>query len=237
VQNEPKAPGVHASSPSNVTIYVTLRVFSALLAFTPLFAADIDVSKTLKNIEKRYNSAKTLEVRFEETYKSQGRTRTESGDLYLRKPGRMRWQYTEPQGKLFVSDGKSVYFYSPDTNRAEKMKLKETEDMRAPMAFLLGRLDFDKDFGKYLARPEGGSVLITATPRSDKLPYREVSFLVAPDARIERLIVTGQDSTVLDFVFSGEKVNPPISDQMFRFQVPKGAEFVDSSETPQGASE
>jgi outer membrane lipoprotein carrier protein len=244
-QNEPKLASrtnpnprdVHDSSLSNVSVYVTLRVLSALLVLTPLFAADIDVPKTLKNIEKRYNSAKTIEVRFQETYHSQGRTRTESGDLFLRKPGRMRWQYTEPKGKLFVSDGKSVYFYSPDTNRAEKMKLKETEDMRAPMAFLLGRLDFDKDFGRYLARPEGGSVFITATPKSDKLPYREVSFVVAPDARIERLMVTGQDSTVLDFVFSGEKINPPINDQMFRFQVPKGAEFVDSSETPQGASE
>ncbi len=213
---------------------MTHRVFWALLAFTPLFAADLDVPKTLKSIEKRYNSAKTLEVQFQETYKTQGRSRTEAGNLFLRKPGRMRWQYTDPAGKLFVSDGKNVYFYSPDTNRAEKMKLKETDDMRAPMAFLLGRLDFDKDFGKYRARPEGDNIFITAIPKSDKMPYREVSFLVSPDARIERLIVTGQDSSVLDFAFASEKMNPPINEQMFTFQLPKGAEFVDSSES-QGA--
>ncbi len=194
-----------------------------------------DLSKVLKDVEKRYNGAKTLQVSFDETYKSQGRTRTEAGDLFLRKPGRMRWQYSRPAGKLFVSDGKTVYFYSPDSKRAEKMKLKETEDMRAPMAFLLGRLDFDKDFGEYRSRSEAGGLMITALPRSEKMPYREVSFLVGPDSRIQRLTVTGQDSSVLDFSFSGEKVNPPIADEIFKFDLPPGAEFYDSSESPEGA--
>jgi outer membrane lipoprotein carrier protein len=215
-------------------INMTPRLLWACLALAPFTAAAADVSKALKNIEKRYNSTRTLQVQFTETYKAQGRTRTESGDLFLRKPGRMRWQYTNPAGKLFVSDGKNVYFYSPDTNRAEKMKLKETEDMRAPMAFLLGRLDFDKDFGQYQSKPEGASLVITALPKSDKMPYREVTFVVAPDAHIERLVVTGQDSSILQFTFSSEKMNPPIDDRVFRFQLPKGAEFVDTSETAQG---
>jgi outer membrane lipoprotein carrier protein len=209
---------------------VKARAAGVLLVLVPLYAGAADLSNILKNVEKRYNRVQTLGVRFEESYKMQGRTRTESGDLLLRKPGRMRWQYTNPAGKLFVSDGKTVYFYSSETNRAERMKLKETDDMRAPMAFLLGRLDFDKDFGRYSYRPEGNRWFITATPRSEKVPYREVSFLVGPDSQIERLIVTGQDSSVLDFSFSGEKLNPPINDEVFRFQLPKGAEFVDSSE-------
>lgn len=212
-----------------VTINVT-RILWAILACTPALAATADLPSLLKQVEKRYNSARTLQVSFEQTHKAQGRTRTESGDLTLRKPGRMRWAYTRPEGKLFVSDGKSVYFYSPETNRAEKMKLKETDDMRAPMAFLLGRLEFSRDFDRFVSRPEGDATFVTASPKSDKMPYREVSFLVGPDARIQRLIVTGQDSSVLDFTFTGEKVNPPVNDQSFRFQLPKGAEFVDSSE-------
>ena len=226
---------MHDLTRSFVSTYVTRRLVWVFVASTVAFAADVDVSKLLKDVEKRYNSAKTLQVSFQETYKMQGRTRTEAGNLFLRKPGRMRWQYTQPAGKLFVSDGKNVYFYSADTNRAEKMKLKETEDMRAPMAFLLGRLDFDKDFGKYIVRQESGGVFVTATPRSDKLPYREVSFLVAPDSRIQRLIVTGQDASVLEFAFSDEKPNAPVADSLFQFVVPKGAEFVDSSETAQVA--
>src|SRR6266852_9857315 len=122
-----------------------LRI-STIASLGLLNAADVDVSRTLKGIEDRYNNAQTLQVAFTESYTLQGRKRTEKGELFLRKPGRMRWQYSAPAGKLFVSDGKFVYYYNPDENRAEKMKLKETDDMRAPLAFLLGRLQFQNDF-------------------------------------------------------------------------------------------
>ncbi len=193
-------------------------------------AADPEIGRTLKSIEKRYNSVKTLEAAFSETYKLQGQSRAETGVLYLRKPGRMRWEYRNPEGKLFISDGKDAYFYTPDNHRAEKIKLKETEDLRAPMAFLLGRLDFSREFRDFSTKAEGSSTWITALPKTDDLPYRQVRFLAAPDFRIERLIVTGQDASVLDFVFTGEKRNTKVNDTMFRFKLPAGAQFVDSSQ-------
>ena len=73
--------------------------------------------------------------------------------MTLRKPGRMRWDYSEPSGKLFLSDGKDVYLYTPDANRVEKTKLKASEDMRAPLAFLLGKLDFSKEFRDFSVTP------------------------------------------------------------------------------------
>lgn len=189
-----------------------------------------DVRQILNGVEKRYNNAQTLRVQFTETYQVQGRRRQmESGELYLRKPGRMRWQYDRPQGKLFVSDGKFVYYFSPDTNRAEKMKLKETEDMRAPLAFLIGRLNFRDDFQEFRTRAEGGGTMITAIPKSDKAPYTEVSFVTAPDFTIRRLIVTGVDRSVLEFTFTNEARNPKIADSLFRFEPPRGAEFIDLS--------
>jgi outer membrane lipoprotein carrier protein len=197
-----------------------------------LSGADIDVSRTLKGVEDRYNSTQSLQLAFTESYQQQGRARVEKGDLFLRKPGRMRWQYAAPAGKLFVSDGKFIYSYTPQDNRAEKMKLKETEDMRAPLAFLLGRLDFKKDFREFRARAEDGGVFITAIPKSDKLPYTEVSFLTAPDFSIRRLEVKGQDNSVLRFTFENEKKDPPIQDALFRFTPPPGAEYVDSSNQP-----
>jgi outer membrane lipoprotein carrier protein len=192
-------------------------------------AADFDVSRTLKGVEDRYNKSQALQLSFTETYRLQGRLRTEKGELYLRKPGRMRWQYTAPAGKLFVSDGKFIYSYTPQDNRAEKMKFKEADDMRAPLAFLLGRLNFGDDFREFHSRQEDGGVYITAIPKSDKLPYTEVSFLATPDFAIRRLEVKGQDNSVLQFTFENEKKDPAISDSMFRFTPPAGAEFVDSS--------
>lgn len=193
-------------------------------------AAEADLPTLLKNVEKRYNNARTLQIDFSESYTLPGRGRMiEGGQLSLRKPGKMRWSYRKPEGKVFVSDGKFVYFYSPEANRAEKTKLKETEDMRAPLAFLLGKLEFDRDFKEYRSRREGNDTFVTAIPKSDKLPYTEVSFVVTDQAAIRRLIVTGQDKSVLDFSFSNEKVNPALSDALFTFVTPKGAEFVDTS--------
>ena len=157
-----------------------LGFWSVCLLSSAAGAADIDVPRTLKGVEDRYNRTQTLQLSFTESYQQGARTRVEKGDLFLRKPGRMRWQYTAPAGKLFVSDGKFIYSYTPQDNRAEKMKLKETDDMRAPLAFLLGRLDFNKDFREFRAHAEDGGVFITAIPKSDKLPYSEVSFLTAP---------------------------------------------------------
>src|ERR1700680_966161 len=183
--------------------------------------ATLDVTRTLKGIEDRYNRIQTLQLSFAETYTpSQGRKRTERGELFLRKPGRMRWHYSMPPGKLFVADGKFIYAYYPDENRAEKMKLSETDDMRAPLAFLLGRLNFQEDFREFRTLPEGENVFITAIPKSDKMPYSEVTFLVSPDFVIHWLRVKNQDGSTVEYVFENEKKNPPIQDSMFRFTTP-----------------
>jgi outer membrane lipoprotein carrier protein len=192
-------------------------------------STSVDIDRTLKGIEDRYNRTQTLQLGFTETYRSQGRARVEKGELFLRKPGRMRWQYTAPPGKLFVSDGKFMYSYEPQENRAEKMKLKEADDLRAPLAFLLGQLHFADDFREFRAHPEEGGIFITAIPKSDKLPYTEVSFLAAPDSSIRRLEVKGQDNSVLQFVFDNERKDPQIQDALFRFEPPAGTEFIDSS--------
>ena len=193
-------------------------------------AADsIDIPRTLEGVENRYNHTQTLQLGFTETYRVQGRVRVERGELFLRKPGRMRWQYTAPAGKLFVSDGKFMYSYTPQENRAEKMKMKEADDLRAPLAFLLGKLHFADDFREFRAHPEAQGIYITAIPKSDKLPYSEISFLAAPDSSIRNLEVKGQDNSLLQFTFDNEKKDPKIQDSLFRFEAPAGAEFVDSS--------
>ena len=190
--------------------------------------------KILKGVESRYNKAVTLRVAYSESYTFQNRRRpVETGVLTLRKPGKMRWEYTQPAGKLFVSDGKDAYYFNPDANRVERIRMKEVEDFRAPLAFLLGRLEFARDFKEYHVRPEGANFHIRCIPKHDRLPYTEVVMLVAPDSRIERLRVTGHDRSVLEFVFQSEAVNPPTPDSQFYFLIPKGAEYVESSKDTQ----
>ena len=107
---------LHVSGLAHVNSYVTrLPIFVCLLAVAPAALADSALNHMLKAIEGRYNHAKTLQVLFTEEYTAEGKTRRpESGLLVLRKPGRMRWSYTTPAGKLFISDGKTVYLYTPE---------------------------------------------------------------------------------------------------------------------------
>jgi len=218
----------------HVYIYVTrlalwVSLFPLLGVCPEVQAAGVDLNSLLKGVEQRYNRAKTLQVHFVESYTVQGRARkSESGELTLRKPGRMRWDYSTPSGKLFVSDGKDVYLYTPEAHRVEKTKLKASDDMRAPLAFLLGKLDFAKDFRDFEIKPEGMGYLITAKAKNDKFPYEKIQMLVTPDYEIQRMAIDLQDESILTFQLDGEKVNPPVNDALFQFQMPAGATLVDA---------
>lgn len=191
-------------------------------------AGATEIGALLDAIEARYNKPQTLQLLFEQTYAAPGRpARTESGVLYLRKPGRMRWEYHLPPGKLFVSDGEFAYFYSPSANRVEKMRLKESGDLRVPLAFLIGRVDLRRDFREFRSRAEGEEVHIAALPKSERSPFTQVEFFVAPGGRIRRLVIQGEDGSVMSFRFSEERINPPLARDLFRFQAPAGAELVE----------
>jgi len=203
------------------------RLAIGLLAVSAL-AGDARLDDLLKQVEARYNHAKTLQILFQEQYTRPGQIRrSESGVLMLRKPGRMRWDYSQPKGKQFLSDGKFLYLYSPDTNRAEKAKVQETADMRAPLAFLLGKLNFQKEFRDIQGQPDAGGMRITAEPRTDNLPYSHVEFAVTSDARIREVKVTAYDQSILDFTFDKEKMDPPLDARLFQFQLPAGAQLVE----------
>jgi outer membrane lipoprotein carrier protein len=203
-----------------------------------VFAGDAGVDRLLKGVETRYNRAKTLQVLFHEEYTPPGpgggpARRSESGRLVLQKPGRMRWDYSQPKGKLFISDGKFMWLYTPSGPSghplAEKIKVQESEDMRAPLAFLLGKLNFEKEFRNLQVRPEGagGGTRITAEPKTDNLPYSAVEFVVTVEDRIREVKVTGFDNSILDFTFDDESLNPRLNGKLFQFQAPPGAELVD----------
>ncbi|HEV3333052.1 MAG TPA: outer membrane lipoprotein carrier protein LolA [Bryobacteraceae bacterium] len=206
------------------------RLTCGLLVVSAL-GADTKLDELLNRTEGRYNHAQTLQVVFTEQYTPPGSIRrTESGTLLLRKPGRMRGEYSQPKGKLFVSDGKFLWLYTPGDNRAEKMKLKETEDMRAPLAFLLGKLHFNKEFRNLQGRPEGPDTRVTGEPKSEDLPYASVEFLVAPDGRIRELKVTGPDHSLLSFAFDQEKLDPQLDAKLFQFKAPPGVAVEETSQ-------
>lgn len=202
-----------------------------ILALPGSAAPDSRLDPLLHSVETHYNHAQSLKLDFSETYTVSRRpTQIERGTLFLRKPGKMRWDYAAPAGKVFLSDGKNLLLYTPGNSRLEKSRLKESEDLRAPLAFLLGKLNFWKEFRSFTSRPEGDSIWVSATPNSDQLAYTQVDFLVTPDARIQRVRVTGQDRSILEFTFTNERVNAPVTAAMFTFNPPPGTEIVEDTE-------
>ena len=214
-----------------VNPFVSKFLVLCLLAGTAMAAPDTRLDPLLHGVENRYNHAQSLRLDFSETYSVARRpTQIDRGVLFLRKPGKMRWDYAAPAGKVFLSDGKNVFLYTPGNNRLQKSKLKESEDLRAPLAFLLGKLNFWKEFRSFSSRPEGDSTWVTAIPNSDQAAYTQVEFLIAPTSEIRRVKITGQDRSILDFTFSNEQLNAPVTASMFAFTPPPGTEIVEEKE-------
>ena len=106
--------------------------------------------------------------------------------------------------------------------------MKESDDFRVPLAFLLGKLDFDKEFESFEMRPEGDTTDVIAKPKSKDLYYTRVEFVAYRDGRIARLRVTGQDQSKIEFVFSNEQLNAPVSAGMFALKLPPGVPIVEA---------
>jgi outer membrane lipoprotein carrier protein len=210
---------------------VSRLIFALLLGAVYLRAAVPPADGIIRQVQDRYNNARTLSVKFVENYSLLGHPRSpEAGMLTLRKQGKMRWDYTQPAGKLFISDGKTVYLYTAADNRVEKVPLKDTEDMRAPLAFLLGKLDMKKEFRDFLVSEGEGGSWLKAAAKSDRVPYKTVEMLIGLNGSVRQLKVAGRDGSLLTYTFGDEKVNPPVADTAFHFTVPPGAQVVDAVE-------
>jgi outer membrane lipoprotein carrier protein len=193
-----------------------------------------DTNAILRDVEKRYNSTSTLQANFTQTMKDRGRAKApERGVLYLSKgsPSRTRWDYTSPPGDFFLSDGKFVYDYNKAKNSVDRFPYKETEDMRIPLSFLLGKLDFTKDFDRKVAtRDDGANTVIAMTPRNKKLAFKEITITVAPDSSIRRVVVSDEGALVMEYTLDGEQRNLKLPEALFKFTPPPGAQVVDQKQ-------
>src|SRR5438309_5495854 len=124
------------------TFIVCLAEFCA--GARPAFALP-KVNSVARQVDARYNHLQTLTADFTEIYQGSGVERTESGTLWLKKPGKMRWEYRSPKEKLFVTDGKSAWFYLPGDKQVRKSGVRKLDDLRSPLAFLLGKTRLEKE--------------------------------------------------------------------------------------------
>ena len=124
-------------------LFATATCLTAAALSAPCRA--VDVKTVAAGVDAHYNHLHSLEAEFTEVYRGSGMDRTESGTLWLKKPGKMRWEYRSPKDKLFVSNGKDAWFYVPEDRQARKTDAKKLEDIRSPLAFLLGKTKLEKE--------------------------------------------------------------------------------------------
>jgi len=158
------------------------------------------------------------------------RNRQASGHLYLMRPRKMRWEYKVPEEELFVSDGKTVYFYVPGDRQVNKEAVKETFDERMPLMFLLGKSNLSNEFRQFEllnTKPflEGTKVIRMYPKR--KTDIKDVVMEVDPDNyQIRRLLLDHTDGSHLEFTFSNIRTNTGLKSELFDFKIPAGVAVV-----------
>lgn len=210
----------------------------ALILFAAISSlAQTDVRQIAGRVDAHYNHLQTLQAEFIETYRGPGVNRTESGTLWLKRPGRMRWEYRQPHEKLFLTDGKTVWFYVPGEKQARRTRLKTLEDLRSPLAYLLGKTKLEKEFAGLSVAPDikpeiPGDVVLRGIPRHLG-GISQVQLEITPDSRIARILVEQEDGSSTEFRFDSQKENAAISDQRFKFAPPPGVETIESEQLGQ----
>src|SRR4051812_44279853 len=217
---------------------ITATFLLAFCCLAPLSIAQqppVSVDGVADDLDRHYNDLRSMRASFTETYTGAGVTRTESGTLWLRRPGKMRWEYTEPKEKLFVSDGKTAYFYVPGERQARKAPIKDLDDLRSPLRYLLGKTKLKKEFENLTVRAgdRPGSTVIRGVPGGMADRVTEMTLDVDPQGQIQRILIEEADGSKTEFAFSGAQENIAVEDSRFRFQPPSGVELVEgTSVTP-----
>src|SRR3954464_7142154 len=162
------------------------------------------VDKVSDDLDRHYNDLRSLRAGFTETYRGAGITRTESGTLWLSRPGKMRWEYTDPKEKLFVSDGKTAYFYVPGERQARKAPVKELDDLRSPLRYLLGKTKLKKEFENLTVRSgeQPGTVLVRGVPTGMADRVTEMTMELGPNGQVRRIVIEEADGSETEFAFS-----------------------------------
>ena len=187
-------------------------------------------------LQAKYDSVRNFSAAFEQTYAG-GVLRTtlvERGTVMIKKPGKMRWRYTSPEEKLFVSDGASLYSYLPIDRQVIVGAVPSGDSVSTPALLLAGRGDLSHDFSAAYddavdAPPGVWAVELTPT-RSD-VDYTRLTLVVDRESlSVTQVRATDFQGAVSTFTFSDLKENQEMPDDLFAFTIPPGVEVIADEE-------
>lgn len=184
-----------------------------------------------------------------ERYTESGRLlRTEAGVAYFRRPGKMRWEYEEPEKNLFLVDGKWAWFYVPADHTVTRVPAKESSDWRTPLALLAGEMKvsrvcarveateeekpekFENAVLRCILRGEDSKPGQPPAMVNDEIVYFEI---VQSTGELVRVVVRKTGGVGIEFHFANWVMDPVLPDSRFHFEAPMGVAIV-NGELPTG---
>jgi len=216
-----------------IVAWLLLAGLRSLLATTAVGGTTPSLEQFVSQFESSYHAVRTIRADFTQTYVSGGRTRTESGVVYFARGGLMRWDYRQPEPKLFLSDGKTLVLYIPEEKQLSRSPLKASDDIRVPFRLLLSRLELRRVFSQLEFAPNAlehqpaDRVLRGYPKKPFQEDYQQVLMVISPQFDIRRLLVTLPDQSIMEFDFDHIERDVPASRALFRFTPPPGTEVID----------
>ena len=204
-----------------------------LLAAAPLTSAEPTAAELAQSLQKKYDTIRDFSADFTHTYRSGALRKqlTEKGRLLIKKPGKMRWTYTSPEEKLFVSDGVKVYSYIPQDKQVIVSTVPKDETASAPALFLAGKGNLVRDFtSSRTEAPAGSAPGTTALKLVPKTPQPDYDWLIllvdSGSLGLRGLVSSDAQGGTSTFSFANLKENVGLADKDFTFQMPRGVDVI-----------
>jgi outer membrane lipoprotein carrier protein len=211
------------------TLFLLAGVMVALLSTHLCAQQPLTAHEVAQRVDHHYNQLHSLKAGFTESYEGLGMRRTESGTLLLLKPGRMKWDYSSPAGKLFLLDGKYAWFYSRGDPQIQRIAAKELDDLRSPLRFLLGHTQLEKELNNLsLSAAPNGRFTLTGQPKGQEKRVRRLTLTVAADGAITGIEIEEADGALTRFTFTAQESNANVLPGAFHFTPPAGVPVVDA---------
>ena len=150
-----------------------------------------------------------------------GKTQTFEGTLWIRKPGRLRLDYTN--GQRIVIDGTAAWFYSKKSEQAFKRTFTDFEQANIPVAFLLGAASIRDDFSV----ESSGPASLDLVPKKPGASMKRLVLDIDPSGRITAMTIHDKSGNSTEITFSEIKEDTGLGDDLFKFAPPKGTEIIE----------